>query len=180
MLGPVGGIAGSPFTAYDLMMEGHWQRAAEALSPKFVKDGLRAMRYADEGVLTRRGDPVVPADDLSVWELVWKGLGFSPDAVGIRYDANNAVKTYERRILERRKRLMAQYALAIMDGDRGAVQRARRDIAGFNRMQREIPITLDGLRRSLRSRRRYSQQAEYGMVVNRRLSHLREAGAFGG
>jgi len=40
--------------------------------------------------------------------------------VDIRYDTNNAVKTYERR-----KRLMAQYALALMDGDRESVQRDR-------------------------------------------------------
>jgi len=42
--------------------------------------------------------------------------------VGIRYDANNAAKTYERRILARRKRLLAQYALALMDGDRSAAR----------------------------------------------------------
>ena len=122
---------------------------------------------------------MVPADELSVWELVWKGLGFNPDDVRIRYDANNAVKTDERRILERRKRLMAQYALAVMDGDRNAAQRARRDIAGFNRAQPEIPITLDGLRRSIKSRRSYSDRAEHGVVVNRRLSQVRQVGAFG-
>ncbi len=48
---------------------------------------------------------------------------------------------------------MAQYALAVMDGDRSAAQRDRRDISAFNRSQLEIRITLEGLRRSIRSRR---------------------------
>ncbi len=50
-----------------------------------------------------------------------------------------------------------------MDGDRDAARRAKRDIADFNRAQREISITLDGLRRSMQARRCYSQQAEHGV-----------------
>lgn len=66
-----------------------------------------------------------------------------------------------------------------VEGPRGAAQRARRDMAGFNQTQPDIPITLDGLRRSMRSRRSYSDRAEHGVVVNRRLSGVREVGVFG-
>ncbi len=54
-----------------------------------------------------------------------------------------------------------------------------RYISEFNWTQLEMPVTLNGLRRSMEVRRSYSERAKHGVVVNRRLSRLWEVGAFG-
>lgn len=178
ILGPLGGIASAPFTASDLLIDGHWDRAAEVITPKFVRDALRAARYTADGVQSRRGDTIVAAEDLNTWELIWKGLGMNPDDIRIRYEGNNAVKTYEKRILDRRSRLMTAFAMATIHGDREAADRVVPKIKAFNRAQPTIPITLRSIRTSVRGRKRYSAQAEHGVAVNRKLAQARDAGAF--
>lgn len=178
LMGPLGGIASAPFTGMDHMINGDWDRAAESMSPKFLRDALRAGRYATEGVQTRRGDQVVPAEDLNTWELVWKAMGMNPDEVGVRYDANNAVKKYERRILDRRSRLMSAYAMASIEKDRDAMQNVMGKIRAFNKAQPTIPINSKSIRASVRNRVRYSKEAEHGVLLNKRLRHLSEVGGF--
>lgn len=54
-------------------------------------------------------------------------------------------------------------------------------IQAFNQANPEIGITSQTLRQSMRSRMRYSAQAEGGIVLNRRLeARARERARFGG
>jgi N12 class adenine-specific DNA methylase len=180
LLGPVGGIAGSPFTGADLIAEGHWGRAAEVMTPKFLKDALRAGRFAGEGVLSKRGDPILEQGELGAYELVWQAMGMRPDALTLRQDATSAQKLYEGRILDRRSRLMTGYALAVIHEDAAAQARLLPQINAFNATQPLIPITARSIRTSVRNRQRYSEQAQGGVVINRRLApEVQEAGAFG-
>lgn len=180
LLGPIGGIASSPFQAADWVAEGQWDRAAEAVSPKFLKDALRAWRYADDGVLTKRGLEVVPREDLSAYELIWKAMGLNPDQISVRYDANNATKLYERRVVERRQRLQTAYALAAMAGDTQAMERLQPKIRGYNQSWPQYPISPRTIRASIRARQRARAESEHGIRVNRRLQELRAAGGFAG
>jgi N12 class adenine-specific DNA methylase len=180
IIGPIGGIASSPFTAADLIAEGHWERAAEAVSPKFLRDLLATGRFAAEGVQSRRGDPVLERDELGAHQLLWKALGMNPDAISVRQDANQAVKLYEKRILNRRSRLMSAYALGAIHGDDEVRSAALEKIRAFNKAQPEINISMQGLRTSIRNRERYTEQAKTGIVVNKHLQGVREVGAFAG
>lgn len=183
LAGPiVGGIAMSPFTAYDLLQEGHWERAAEAIAPKFLKDALKAGRFANEGVLTRQGYPIVEREQLNPYQLVWKALGMNPDEIAVRQDANAAEKLYEKRIEGRRQQLMAAYALATRHGDQEAQANLLPKISAFNQAQPGWPITPRSIRSSVRTAARNAAQAaeDHGMVINRKVAdQVREAGAFG-
>lgn len=178
LLGPVGGIASAPFQAADWIAEGQWDRAAEAATPKFVRDALRAVRYADEGVLTKRGLEVVPRESLSAYELLWKGLGLNPDQISVRYQGSSAVKLYEQRVIDRRQRLQSAYALASMAGDAEAMARLQPRITAFNRAWPQYPISPRTIRAAIQSRERAREDSAHGIRVNRRLESLREAGAF--
>lgn len=134
VLGPIGGIVGSPFTAADMIAEGHWDRAAEAMTPKFLRDALKAGRYAEEGVQTLRGDPVL--ESLSPYEILWTAMGMQPDALRVQWDRNNAVKRYEGEILDRRSRLMTAAALALIHGDREGLANVTRRSSGSMRRNR--------------------------------------------
>jgi hypothetical protein len=173
MLGPIGGIAARPFSMLDEVREGHWSRAAEAVVPKFARDLIQAGRFGAEGVLSRRGDPIMAEGELSSWELFAKGMGFTPDDLRVQYDQNAAVKLYEGRIEERRRTLIMAAALAMMAGDPVGLRAARERIAAFNRAVPAYPISAATLRRSVRARQMMSARARNGIIVNPRLAYLR-------
>ncbi|WP_295385105.1 PLxRFG domain-containing protein [uncultured Thiodictyon sp.] len=179
LLGPVPSIASSPFKAYDQIMNGEWEKAAEAVSPKFLRDLLQATRYATKGVQSSKGAPVLEPGDLNPWQLIWKGLGMNPDELAVRRDANNAIKLYEGRILDRRSRLMTAYALAIIHQDADAQGALYPKIVAFNKAQPAMPITPRSVRTSVRNREKLVATAEHGMSINKRLKEqVSQAGGF--
>jgi hypothetical protein len=57
--GPMGGLLKNALVGKQLMDEGHTMRGIETMLPKALKDGVKAVRYATEGVNNLRGDPLV-------------------------------------------------------------------------------------------------------------------------
>jgi len=180
MLGPVGGLAARPFTMYDELREGRWVRAAEAASPKFLRDLVQSGRFAEEGVLTRKGAEILAPGELSSFELFAKAMGMNPDDLAVRYQQNSAIKLYEQRITDRRRVLVAAAAMAIMAKDTQGQAAAREKIAAFNRVHPEIKISVETLKRSVRAREMMRERAKGGIAINPKLDYLREqAGGFG-
>jgi hypothetical protein len=172
--GPVFGIGALQFRAAQLWGDGQYQRAIETAMPKAIKDGLKAMRYADEGVLNMKGDPIVDSSQLSGFDVVWQSIGFAPDRVAAQYAANNQAKTYEGRILDRRTRLMGAFAMAVIEKDPDTRQAALEKIRRFNQANPRMRIDYPALQRSIQTRLRYRQQADAGLHLNKRLSYLRD------
>ncbi|MGH8562699.1 MAG: PLxRFG domain-containing protein [Gammaproteobacteria bacterium] len=177
LLGPLGGIALKAGTGYEMFQEGHTARALESMTPGPIRDGLRMLRYAGDGVQSLRGDPVM--EDVSTWNLLWQGAGFSPAELAQKYDANRALKDIERRILNRRENLINRWWLARRTGDQEGVREAMDAIRRFNvsPILRENPrarITPATLLASTQQRRNYSRRAEGGIIVDQRLSRLPE------
>ncbi|MGD9643795.1 MAG: PLxRFG domain-containing protein [Elusimicrobiales bacterium] len=185
--GPVGGIFASAFTGASMFAEGLekgdpsflW-RGVEASIPKAIKDTLKGVRYATNGVNTLRGDPLI--EDMGLMESITTGFiqasGFSPAAVSEAYEVNRAVKGYEKQIEDRRSSLLDAYALAMTQRDTETLREVMGKIKAFNRKHRGMAITTDTIRSSLASRRQYSEQAVNGIVVSRRIPEAREAGRF--
>ena len=73
----------------------------QVVVPKSVRDAMKAIRYEVQGVNTLRGDPLVP--DANVIDTIYQGLGLMPADLARQYEANAAVKQYERYVLERRQ-----------------------------------------------------------------------------
>lgn len=176
LLGPIGGIALSMGTAADLWQEGHYAKALESTVPKFARDGLRAIRYAQDGAQTLRGDPLV--DEFSLPQLAFQLLGLSPSELSERYDANNAVKGTERRLKDRRKFLINRFALAARMDDAEGMKDANEAITRFNRSNWKIRITRGNIMRSLRGRRRFSRRQQHGVLLDKKLRHLYDQGRF--
>lgn len=165
--GPMGGLVTNFFRGQQLMAEGHVWRGVETIMPKAIKDAMKSVRYVADGVNNLRGDPIV--EDLNVFESLAQISGFSPASVANAYDYQRDIKGYEQYILDRRRALMDAFALAYRLGDtegRDAVVAKMRE---FSAAYPALAITADGIRRSLMSRARYSQQADAGIIVDRRL-----------
>ncbi len=174
--GPLGGIAENLFRAVDIAGEGHYLRAAETALPKFIKDPLRAFgRYAREGVTNYAGDPIVPRDELTGYEIALQAAGFTPDAVRAQWDTNRARKNYERELLDERRSLIGGYALAAIQGDQEALREYQAKITAYNRRRPEFAITARGVRQSIRNRQRYRAESSDGVHLNRRLRREIEA-----
>ena len=172
--GPMGGVLKNALVGKQLMDEGHLMRGVETVLPKALKDGLKSLRYATEGVNNLRGDPIVP--DANVRQLVLQLAGFTPAEVAERYDANRALKNYEQHVLDRRSRLVDAFALATRTGDAGGRAEVMQQIRKFNTSWPEIRITPRTLKQSMRARARYSARAESGIVLNKKIAaRVREA-----
>lgn len=93
-------------------------------------------------------------------------IGFTPAEVARQYAENRALKDRERHILDRRKALLAAYAMALHVDDREAVLEVRHKIVAFNKAYPEKPITGQTIQRSLRGRQAYSDRAEHGVAYD--------------
>lgn len=161
--GPMFGIAKNFFVGTQLVAEGQVYRGVETMLPKALKDAMKAVRYAGEGVTSTRGDLVTDTDAMD--ELL-QAIGFTPAEVAKQYDVNRALKDRERHILDRRKALLAAYAMALRQDDQDAALEVRRKIMAFNKAYPEKPITGQTIRRSMRAREAYSERAEHGVVYD--------------
>ena len=95
-----------------------------------------------------------------------QAIGFTPTEVARQYDTNRELKDRERHILDRRKALMAAYAMALRQDDQDAVLDVRRKIMAFNKAYPEKSITGHTIRRSLHALEAYSERAEHGVAYD--------------
>ena len=167
LLGPAFAIPSNVMMGLHRIQEGHVWRGVETAVPKFVRDPMRAWRFAREGALTYRGDALVERFDPA--ELLIQALGFTPAALTERYGTNGALRRFERVVTDRRSRLMGEYDQALQREDRGRQRRVLTEIQAFNAAYPMHPITGDSLRRSIRSRQRTSAQTDGGVRINPRL-----------
>lgn len=166
--GPIGGIGKNLFVGKQLIDDGKIGRGIETMLPKALKDGMKSLRYATDGVNNLRGDPLVA--DPSLYELVLQLNGFTPKEVAEQYDTNRALKNYEKTILDRRTALIDAFAMSNRMQDVEAKREAIAKIQQFNQTNPEVGITQKTLNRSIVTRARYSQNAENGVVLNKKLA----------
>lgn len=171
-LGPIFGIATGWGRAAYLANQGETGRAWEAAVPKFARDWFKSVRFANEGVLSRRGDAII--DELSPWQIALQANGFTPLELSEQYRENSHVKTTERVILERRKLLMNRYALGKRLYDNDLVDETMEAIERFNDTNPAVAISAADRVRSLKMRAATSERANNGVVVSKKLAYLQQ------
>jgi N12 class adenine-specific DNA methylase len=166
-----GPIAGTwlinPLTAAKLWNAGNTERAAEQIMPKALKDALKTLRFATQGVNNLDGQPIVK--DLTPYEYALQAAGFSPARVAEQYKINNALKGYEKQIETRRQALLNGYTMAMSLNDPEAVRAAAQKITAFNAANPTFPINGGQLRRSLIQKRRMADSMVNGILLNKKL-----------
>lgn len=172
--GPVLGMLGAGFDGAKLINEGYAtgntemvKRGIEKMVPKAARDLMKTVRYWGEPPTTLRGDPLLAEAAMS--DSVYAALGFTPARLSEQYDINNAAKRYERHVLDRRSVLLDAYAVAHQARDSEGMRAALSQIRAFNRKHGGAAITMKTLRRSLRARQQFREQARGGIRVNPRL-----------
>jgi N12 class adenine-specific DNA methylase len=150
-----------------LAMSGNVVRGAEMVLPKALKDLMQAYRYASEGVLTRRGDVTLDRSQVNALDVLIEAIGFTPAKVAETYERMGALKDAEQKVLDERRALMNQFALAVALGDPDARRAAIEAIKAWNRKPyaRMVPITGDSLTQSLKSRARNAAKRQDGVLI---------------
>jgi hypothetical protein len=168
LAGPIGAMTKNMFVGSQMINEGHTERGIETIMPTFIKNAMKSVRFASEGVNNLRGDPIVP--DVSGPQQLIQALGFQPTKIAEQQRTNNALMNYSKFITDRRQNLMNAYAMAQQQGDADGLTQTLRRIASFNQANPEVKISMITLRDSLRQRAKISQQADNGIVLNKKLA----------
>ncbi|WP_025673875.1 PLxRFG domain-containing protein [Salinivibrio socompensis] len=173
--GPVwGGIVVSTIRGAGDIAGGDVYRGVEKIMPKFARDPMKAYRYWDEGALNYRGDAYKEADQFTGLQLLLQANGLTDGELMKQYDLNNAIKGYEKHILNRRRDIMTAFWLAYKEGDDAMMLETKKAIRKFNQANPRIVIDSDTLRRSIKMRRRYSQESQNGVNVKKSLRYLND------
>ena len=152
-------------------------RGVEKMTPIAFRNMIKTYRYEEEdGVRTRRGDPVV--EDLTVKDLIFQFMGASPAKVSLRYEINRKTKDLEQSILQRKNSLADRYFRLERKYGRGSkeVQEFKRRVLDkYNRamMEQGLPsLRIDSkfLSKSRKIRRKFTDgQVFDGVSINKRL-----------
>ena len=124
------GLMSTMWDGAKLMEGGDFQKGFEKIMPKWVANPVKAERYSDEGLTSRKGNMAVSPDQFDSWDIMFRAMGFSTTNESNHYDAQNAKENVSRAIKTRRESLLDDFAKAQLSG--GDVGSARENIAEFN------------------------------------------------
>jgi hypothetical protein len=128
---------------------------------------LVAIRYANEGVNTLRGDPLI--EEVGPFDLLMQSLGIrSSELAEIQY-YNITVKGQEQEILKKRQSLLDLYAISIISNDSDALDTAFENIDKFNTKYPSVFIPAESLTKSIEGRFKKSSQTDHGLYVDPKL-----------
>jgi hypothetical protein len=167
--GPALGSAMAVEYGVRLLGQGEIQRGVEQVSPAAIRNMLKTYRYADDdGVLTRRGDPVI--EDLNGFNLGAQFFGFAPAEYTQKMAINATQKRKDRKITTDKTSLLRKYYIAMRQGDSKEVNKIMRDILEFNRKNPLVAITPDTIKRSMSQHMRTTQRMYNGVLFSPKLS----------
>jgi hypothetical protein len=148
------------------IMEGNMVRGIESMVPGAVRNAIRGIyRYpADDGILTRRRDPIV--DDLSFGDLAAQVIGFAPAEYTFEQERNQVTKRIERSVNTTRTKLLREYYIALRMGDSPSAQEVLNEIIEFNRRHPSAGISRDSMRRSMRQHMERSATMYNGISIS--------------
>jgi len=145
---------------------GELGRGIESTVPAGLTNALRSLgRYRqDEGILTRRGDPIY--DDITSGELVAQFFGFAPTEYTRRQELNHRLKKIERAVIDKRSLLLKKIYMATRVGD-GEERRVIFDeIRKFNQKHPTAAIDYRSLKRSMKQHAKTSATMYNGIQIN--------------
>lgn len=167
---------GGPFYGYTSQMvrgvndvlDGELQRGVENMLPAAFRNASKTLfRYSEEGIRTRRGDPIL--DDLSMGELAAQFVGFAPAEYTLTQERNQVLKRIEKSVNNQSTKLLRQYYIAQRTGDREAVIDAMEEIRKFNKKHPNAAIGIDTIKRSMAQHMRTSATMYNGVTLSPKL-----------
>ena len=148
-----------------MMANGQYERGLEKMLPSFIKNPMKAWRYAMEGAKNPNGYPLV--DDLNGYNKFMQIWGFSPSNISEAYDKGGFRKQVDLQLSNRRDGLMDALYLAKTNGDTNAEDEIYAKIERFNEKNPVAPyvITNKGINTSMKTREKNLENSVYGVYI---------------
>ena len=136
LTGPAGSVALQGYKGFEEAISGDGpdslRRGIERMTPAAIKNALKAARYSeDDGVLTRRKDPVL--EDITVGQVFAQVAGFAPSDYTKNQEEARNIKRIDTALREMRSKLLRKNNLAFFYGDAEEQARVLKEIEAFNK-----------------------------------------------
>jgi hypothetical protein len=177
--GPVVGYYLGAERALNDFDQGQYRRGIEQLMPVSVRNVMKTERYAREGALTRRGDPIV--DDLSPYNIGTQLIGFAPQHLGLAMDINRISRKRDQALKDKKTRLLRRLNMARREGNMQEYNQVLKDIRDYNaslppeaRVDASKAITTKGIKQSAAAFQRRTQQTQRGITYTPMMEAIAE------
>ena len=150
------------------MARGNIYRGIEQTLPAFARNFMKAIRYATEGAVNRKGAEIVPLNPLDGFLQIF---GFTNEDLSLQYARNQSMKQAEKNFNARRSGLLTAHYLARKNGDFDMMREVQSKINDFNRstIGSANPITGSTLKRSYKNREDSINNSVGGITLNKRI-----------
>lgn len=181
LLGPVVGISTNAVKGMQEINNGDYGRGIETMLPVVLKNAMKSMRFANEGVLTKNKDVI--QEEVGTVGLFSQAIGFSPSDVKTSMEGRSAIYDYKTKLENHRKDLMHQWVVAKRDDDSEGMDKAWAEILKFNENVSEknpsMRIKRINLMQSYKSNERRSKDTgDGGVYLTKRQKGAEEQGGF--
>ncbi len=146
-----------------MMANGQYERGLEKMLPSFIKNPLKAYRYATEGAKNPNGASLV--DDVNGYNQFMQFFGFAPQNVSEAYAKAGSMKQADKKLMDRRDGLLDALYLARTNGDLEQMSRIQEKINRYNKLNPLAPYVLksSSILRSMKARDRALDESVYGV-----------------
>jgi hypothetical protein len=182
-LGPtIGGLGPQFVEGIQMLMKGDLYRGAEGLTPRFMRDLIRAARLEEQGLTTKTGQTIFTPEEISAWDKAIQAVGFPSTRISERGAAAGAVQEARKFLQDRRSELIKDYVAARRANDTAAMAAVQAEIKAFNekrQAKKEPTLKPKDLLNAYKQRERYTKQLnEQGVSLSRSERALGAYGAF--
>jgi hypothetical protein len=117
-MGPfVGGLLPKMADGVNLLAGGDYYRGLEQLLPNGLSNGIKAIRFTDQGITQRNGDVVMSPEEIGFMDNALQAVGLPTTTMTERQYRQGQTIKYDQFYNERSKELKNQYARATRDND---------------------------------------------------------------
>jgi hypothetical protein len=167
-LGPSWQIFGvNPYSAYKHYTAGETSKALETFLPTYIKNPIKAFRFATKGALNSDGAPVI--DDAGGFSAFLPVFGFSNAELSEAYARANAMKGAEKYINARRTALLDTHFLAKSSGDDEGVSDIIEKMDAFSQKHPGAKISSDTRDRSYKKHMERIKNSVDGIYIAKKL-----------
>jgi len=174
--GPLASAGSQVASALDDFNSGHFNRGLEKILPAFLRGSAVAYRLNAEGLKTKQGVEIKPAEYYTTGKLLAQALGFQSTEVAEIQKFNFKAKQMVTEIEKDRSRLLNKLDLAVQrydeddsDANEAKIDKLLEEIDKFNVKNGSVnPITGDTVNKSLSNRAKRRAEAFEGLSVSKR------------
>jgi hypothetical protein len=125
--GPAGGMAARMADGMSYIAAGDEYKGLELMLPKGVGDAMRSVRVYSEGFTNRKGDVLLPPDQIGEVTAFWQALGLTPTQTSVRGEKQGRVIELEQKFSGRSSSLKRAYSEAAKDRNTARMAELRAD-----------------------------------------------------